>query len=345
MIKKTGNLAEEIVSPSAETQSASFDASAFLGSNPAEIIPAVDETPGTETIIDDAASVDTGADDDNFSWDTVGTEEVVEEIVEEGIEDVKPVEVAVVDDADADWDEEVVVDAATGDSNLDWGEIGKEAGIEATTREEFIAKVKESLKPPVDDNETITNLNTFLEMSDKDLVIADMRAAKYDADDIEDTISRLDGAGLLKREATLVRNQLTKHIHSEKDRLRGDRDGAEKAKDEKAGQSKKELQSYIKDKEDFFGGKVSQKEKKQLYNYITKGDFAQNIFESHANVAEAAFLWQNKSKIFKMIRTQGVEQGKSRILDGITSPNRGNRSSTSYEAPSKGFNPNKFLAG
>lgn len=55
------------------------------------------------------------------------------------------------------------------------------------------------MKPDVEPNDTIKTLGTYLELSDKDLVIADMRAAKYDDADIEDTIERLETAGLLKR--------------------------------------------------------------------------------------------------------------------------------------------------
>ena len=279
--------------------------------------------------------------DADFSWDSVETDTQVEAKSDEPQTEETEQEAE-------DWDdveEEVAKEEQPAPAELDWEGISKETGIEATSKEEFIAKVQDAMKPQVSDNDTIKNLNSFLELSDKDLVIADMRASKYDDDAIDDTVDRLTDAGLLKREATLIRQQLTKHIHNEKDRLRNEKVQAEKQKAEKATKSRKELQNFIRNKEEFFGGKVSQKDKKQLYNYITKGDFAQDIFESHANVAEAAFLWRNKDKIFKMIRTQGVEQGKSKVLDGITSPSRGNRSSNSFEAPSKGFDPNKFLAG
>tara|TARA_R100001244_G_scaffold130310_1_gene102366 strand:- start:433 stop:1464 length:1032 start_codon:yes stop_codon:yes gene_type:complete len=337
------NLAEEIISSTEETKEESFDASAFLGAEVETETTLEDEEPSES--IESSKTEDTtksegeSSEDDSFSWDEVVTDTKVEETTEDTKEVVEAKE------EELDWDdsqEEPESKETTTDFN--WEELGQEAGIEASSKEEFLEKVKEAFKPPVDDNDTINNLNTYLELSDKDLVIADMRAAKYDDADIEDTIDRLEDAGLLKREATLVRSQLTKHIHSEKDRLRSERVNAEKLKTENAGKSKKELQSYIKDKEEFFGGKVSQKDKKQLYSYITKGDFAQDIFESHANVAEAAFLWRNREKIFKMVRSQGVEQGKSKILDGITSPNRGNRSSNSYEIEGKGFNPNKFLS-
>ena len=330
---------EEAVNASEETKQESFDPSAFLSESTAEVVETMtDEEQPQEATSEETTETESDAD---FSWDSVETNTEVEAKVDEPEAETKEQETE-------DWDdveEEVAKEEQPAPAELDWESISKETGIEATSKEEFIAKVQDAMKPQVSDNDTIKNLNGYLDLSDKDLVIADMRASKYDDDAIDDTIDRLTDAGLLKREATLIRQQLTKHIHNEKDRLRNEKVQAEKQKAEKATKSRKELQSFIRNKEEFFGGKVSQKDKKQLYSYITKGDFAQDIFESHANVAEAAFLWRNKEKIFKMIKTQGVEQGKSKVLDGITSPSRGNRSSNNFEAPSKGFDPKKFMAG
>ena len=53
-------------------------------------------------------------------------------------------------------------------------------------------------------------------------------------------------------------------------------------------QTRKSLQKYIKEKEDFFGGKVKTSDKKELYNYITSGGFAEEVYSNVANVADAA---------------------------------------------------------
>ena len=52
----------------------------------------------------------------------------------------------------------------------------------------------------------------------------------------------------------------------------------------------------------------------------------------------------NKNRIFKMMKTRGVEQGKSSILDNITSPSKNNRSDNSFETKSEGFDPKSFLS-
>ena len=333
-------LIDEVLSNSEETtQNEGFDPTSFLSGADEDATGLAESLTTTTEETNEVEATDNQ--EDGFSWGDVEDEAPV---VEEEVEEEPSKEEVEADDSDDDWDEveakdEVKQEVAT---EVDWEGISKEAGFEATSKEEFIAKIKDLQKPPVQENDIIKNLNSFLEMDDKDLVIADMRAAKFDDEDIADTVDRLQDAGLLKREAGLVRQQLTKHIHGEKDRIRKEEKESEQQKAESAKNSRKELQSFIKDKEEFFGGKVSQKDKKQLYNYIPKGNFAQEVFETHANVAEAAFLWRNKEKIFKMVRTQGVEQGKSRILDGITSPSRKNHSSKSFEAPKKGFDPSKF---
>jgi hypothetical protein len=333
-------LVEEVISSGEENKQESFDPTSFLGSE-TQASEALSEQPvDNQETAETTETVEKELDMDDFTWDSIEDEQKeVEVVAEEKVEEVK--------EEDDDWDSDEVVEAVKEEApkveEFDWNSLSEETGIQAESKEEFVAKVQEALKPQVDDNDTIKNLNNFLELTDKDLVIADMKASKYEDEAIDDTIDRLEDSGLLKREATLIRQQLSKHIHSEKDRIRTEKANEEKQQAEASVKSRKDLQNFIKGKDEFFGGKVSQKDKKQLYSYITKGNFAQDVFESHANVAEAAFLWQNKDKIFKMIKTQGVEQGKSRVLDNITSPSRNNRSSNSFEAPSKGFDPKKFL--
>ena len=340
MENEGSSIIDEVENTSTESQevgTSAFDASAFMdGAEIAKEEVEVEETSKevvSETTNTDDDSSEDVEEDDGFSWDQIETAK------EEEPEEETP-EAVVEDD---NWDEaNAETEAETTD--IDWGEIGTEIGIEAATREELIAKVKEAVKPAVNDNDVITNLKGFLEMTDKDLVIADMRAAKYEKEYIEDTVDRLEDSGLMKREATMIRQQLNKHVHSEQDRIRTENKETKDKETNEAAQSKKDLQKFIKGKDDFFGGKVTTLEKKTLYNYITKGDFAGDIFKSHANVAEAAFLWRNKDKIFKMVRSQGVEQGKSKVLDSITSPSSGNRSSKSFKSSDKGFNPNKFMS-
>ena len=326
----------------AESKDSSFDATAFISSDTAKEVDKIEESPTpliakeveVETVEDTPIDTTTDKvvaeedDSDSFSWGEIEVEAKVEEPVAE-IEEEK---------TDEDWDS-----VEKPKESFDWNEVGEELGVHAKTREEFVSQVKDMMANPVKDNDAINNLQEFLKNDDAALVKADLEAANYDEEYITDTVSRLQDSGLLKREATQIRQQLQKYIRSERDKLKNAKVSSEK--EERAGQeqARKDLQGHIKGKKEFFGGKVSNADKKELYGYITKGDFSKEIFETHANVAEAAFLWKNKNKIFKMMKTRGVEQGKSSILDNITAPSKTTRSSNSFETKSEGFDAKAFL--
>tara|TARA_R100001377_G_scaffold78892_1_gene56817 strand:- start:552 stop:1565 length:1014 start_codon:yes stop_codon:yes gene_type:complete len=337
MEKSENSIIEQVLS---ENQEPAFDPTSFISADAAKDLSSLEQTENVETVTDTSSvaeeetaiqateSQEEVVDEDGFSWNDV-KEEVVEEVVEE-----KPVE------EEEDWDEVPKVEP----SESDWENIGTEFGVEAKTKEELVSKVKEMMSNPVKDNDVIVNLQNFLKESDADLVAADMKAAGYDEENIDDTVKRLKDSGLLVREATQIRTQLQTHIKNEKTKLRDEKSNSEKESKQAQINARKDLQSHIKDQKKFFGGKVTPVEKKELYNYIVKGDFSEEIFKSHANVAEAAFLWRNKSRIFKMMKTRGVEQGKSSILDNITSPSKNNRSDNSFETKSEGFDPKSFLS-
>ncbi len=315
----------------------SFDASAFISSEAAKEIESVEGSPQEQQEVGEQDSdgdvqsfSETETENDNeFSWDAVEVE--AKEEVESEEESAETQE--------DDWDS---VESTT--EEFDWNEVGQELGVEAKTKEEFVNQVKSLIENPVQDNETISELQEFIKRSDEELVIADMQASNFDEDYIEDTLNKLKESGLLKREAVQIRTQLQKFIQKERTTLKEQQINAERQAAEAQTNARKELQSHIKTRDEFFGGKVSSDEKRKLYNYITKGDFSKEIFETHANVAEAAFLWKNKDKIFKMVRTQGVEQGKSKILNNITSPSKNSRSQKSFvQTKTDGFDPKGFL--
>jgi hypothetical protein len=314
-----------------------FDANAFISSETAKDIESIEESSTEQEVQTEDTNQQevetTGqndetekSSDEDFNWDNIEVESKSEETNTEE----QPKE--------EDWDS-----VETDSGSFDWNELGSELNINASSKEEFVQQVKNMIENPVEDNNTIENLQEYLKGSDEDLVIADMKASNYDEEYVADTIARLKDSGLLKREATQIRMQLQGYIQKERTKLRENQANSEREAQQQQVEARKGLQNHIKSRDEFFGGKVSTQEKKNLYNYITNGDFSQEIFDTHANVAEAAFLWKNKDKIFKMIKTQGVEQGKSKILEGITSPSKNTRSSNSFKQKSDGFDPNAFL--
>ena len=336
-MSESNSLIDQVTS---EQEGNSFDASAFISSDVANNLESIEEdsnqqvetqaqaedTDQQEATASGEVNEDGESDNENFSWDSI---EVNEEPKEDTVAEQPKEE---------DWDE---VESTT--DTFNWNEVGTELGVEAKTKEEFVQQVKNLIENPVKDNEKIANIQEYIKRSDEELVIADMQASKFDNEYIEDTVNKLKESGLLKREALQIRTQLQKFVQKEREDIRQAQLNAERNEIAAQQKAKKELQSHIKSKNEFFGGKINSDEKRKLYNYITKGDFSKEIFDTHANVAEAAFLWKNKDKIFKMIRTQGVEQGKSKILNNITSPSKNSRSQNSFTPKSEGFDPKGFL--
>ena len=329
------NIIEQI---EGENKESSFDATAFISSDTAKEVESIEETPASEEVKVEAETTaeqtetkagetneTTKEDTDGFDWGEIEVEQKSEEI-------------NTPEEQEEDWD------AVKDIKSFDWNEVSKEVGVEAQTKEEFVKQIKERIENPVKDNDTINNLQEFLKNDDVDLVKADLKAANYDDEYIEDTLTRLQDSGLMKREATQIRQQLQGYIRKERNKIQNEKLSSEKQQKQSQEKARKDLQSHIRTKKDFFGGKVSVEDKKELYSYITKGDFSKEIFDTHANVAEAAFLWKNKDKIFKMMKTRGVEQGKSSILDNITAPSKNTRSSNSFETKSEGFDAKAFLS-
>lgn len=323
---KTGeNLVEQVEQEAVETKEESgFDAKAFASGETEAKVEEKDE-PAEEPKEEE--------DDGNFKWNSVETETKGEEPKSE----------------EEDWDAVPETDSKsettepeTKGADIDWAGLAKELGVEAKDKESLKAAISQA-RQPVSESETLNTLKGYLDMSDKELVLADLKASGMEEEEAKDTLVRIEDSGLLKREATSARKQITDYISNETDRLR--KIEKERAKEQKQRdlETKTSLQNYLKEKEDFFGGKINTAEKKDLYKYIISGDFAKEVYGNHANVADAAFLWKYKDKIFKMLQGQGMEKGKAAVLNKITNPDLGRRSRHVEVPKSSGFDPAEFM--
>ena len=266
--------------------------------------------------------------EDDFVWGSVEQEQ--QEVKEE----------------DEDWDpapKQEEKKESIEEAVYDWEALGKEFGVSAKNEQEFKQAINKALKTPAPVNDTIQNLQDYLKLTDKSLVKSDLEASGLQKEEVEDTIGRLQDAGLLKREAIMIRKNLQNYISNEREKLRKTQTRRKQEEEQVNLNTRKSLQKYIKSKEDFFGGKVKTKDKKELYNYITSGNFAEEVYSDVANVADAAFLWKYKDKIFKMLRGQGMETGKASVLNKITNPDLGRRSQHVDVKKKSGFDPVEFM--
>ena len=279
-------------------------------------------------------SVDTNEteeeDDSDFDW---GVEDSTEELEAE-------VEKESEDDWDAEETQETEEESADSEG-VNWDAVAEELGLEGSSKEDIIKALNTKSSPEVN-NDTTTKYEGYLQLTDRELLGADMKATGMDEYDVDDSLDRMEDSGMLKHEALKIRKQLKNAIRTERASIKEKKESESQGKIETQEAARKDLQKELKGFKNYLGGKVTVEQRKDLYKYITTGSFNEDIYKSHANVAEAAFLWKNRSQIQKMLKSQGFEDGKGSVLDNLS--NRGGRgnSKPKYKTGS-GFDASAFM--
>ena len=70
---------------------------------------------------------------------------------------------------------------------------------------------------------------------------------------------------------------------------------------------------------------------------------AEDIWNSHDNASEVAMFMLFKDKFAKILRNQGLEDGKASILNDITSPSLSSKSRPKTSVKKSGFDPAAFM--
>jgi len=269
---------------------------------------------------------------DGFSWDSIEVE--------------KPEET--VQEVDEDWDAPVEAKSDTQDESvkesgeIDWAKVSKELGLSVNGKEEIIKALNSPfIEQPK--NEMIDKLNTYLNLGDRELIGAEMKTDGMEDFEIEEAIDKMEDSGVLKREAYRIRRQLNNAIEQEKQKFLKEKQQEELSNKEKVERNKKELQGHLKSLETFMGGKVTKGQAQEAYKYITSGKMAEDIWKSHDNASEVAMFMLFKDKFAKILRSQGLEDGKAKILNEITSPSLSSKSRPQTRTKSTGFDPAAFM--
>lgn len=284
-------------------------------------------------------SIEETGDEEGFAWDNI---EVDQPEQEEG---------EVIEEVDEDWDAEPTVAetqlAEEGESieetgELDWQAFADELGIKGATKEDIIQALNSPFveKP---ENETINKLNEYLGYSDRELIAAEMKVDGMEDFEIEEALDKMEDSGVMKREAYRIRRQLNNAIEQEKTKFFKEKQQEELSNKEKVSRNKKELQGHLKDMKQFMGGAVTKKQAQDAYKYITSGKMAEDIWSSHDNASEVAMFMLFKDKFAKILRSQGLEDGKAKILNEITSPSLSGKTRPRTNVKKGGFDPAAFI--
>ena len=327
-----------VETPVEETEEKTFDPLAFASDQMMEQFQGKynEEAADKADEIEESTEEPTG--EEGFAWDNIEVDE--------------PQQTEAVEEVDEDWDTETkdVVEAQPAEESesieesgeLDWQAFANELGIKGATKEDIIQALNSPfIEQP--NNDTIDKLNEYLGYGDRELIAAEMKVDGMEDFEIEEALDKMEDSGVMKREAYRIRRQLNNAIEQEKTKFYKEKQQEELSNKEKVSRNKKELQGTLKEMKSFMGGAVTRAQAKDAYNYITSGKMAEDIWKSHDNASEVAMFMLFKDKFAKILRSQGLEDGKAKILNEITSPSLSGKTRPRTNIKKGGFDPAAFI--
>ena len=302
--------------------------------------------------------------------DTYGANEETEEKEDEKTEEVEAKEEKSEEEAQEDgwaWDsknednseekeeeynwegtEESTEEASTTQEALNWAKVGQELGIEIESKDQFVqalnALQQQAQQQQAPANDQVTELRSYLNFSDRDLVAEELKADGIEDSEIEESLDKLEDSGMMKMKAKSIRRVINNAIDQQTTQSKQQAAQQKEQRKQQAEKAKKELRSQIKNMNEFMGGKVTKKQKEEVYRYAT-GDMMKEIYADHANVADVAMFMLYRKQIEKILRSQGLEDGKAAVMDSIVSPNlNSGKSKSNFKVKSGSFDPKAFMS-
>jgi len=242
-------------------------------------------------------------------------------------------------------------------SDEQFSAFSEDFGLNAKNKEEFKNELKsiqeenERLKKNYPKtNEKIDTYEKLVNLEDNELVRQNLIADGFKGEDLENAVERYLDNGLIDIEAKKIRNTLNNAIASEKQAI-VDSDAQEDAKqiqDREEGITK--LNSFLSSTDEMFGFKMAAPEnidnvRKTHQEYITSGNFLQEITKDSKALAESAWLWRNKEVILKAMLNQGFNKGTANVINQIGNPDP-DAGTRTFVDPKDGteFDAKKFAA-
>ena len=241
-----------------------------------------------------------------------------------------------------------IEEAPTPEESLTWSKVGKELGIEIDSRDDLIntlnSYAEELKKQQAPVSNQVAELRTYLNYNDRDLVTEELKADGIEESEIEESLDKLEDSGMMKMKAKSIRRVINNSIDQQTQAAKQQAENQKKQSRESAAKAKKELKNQIKNMNEFMGGKVTKKQKEEVYRYAT-GGMMKEIYADHANVADVAMFMLYRKQIEKILRSQGLEDGKAAIMDSIVSPNLNTgKSKSNFKVKSSKFDPKAFMS-
>ena len=148
---------------------------------------------------------------------------------------------------------------------------------------------------------------------------------------------------MMKMKAKSIRRVIGNSIDQQTSQAKNEKEQNQQNQQKQATEAKQNLKKEIKNMNQFMGGKVTKKQKEEVYRYAT-GSMMKDIYADHANVADVAMFMLYRTQIEKILRSQGLEDGKASIMNSIVSPNLNTgKSKSNFKVKSGAFDPQAFM--
>tara|TARA_R110000824_G_scaffold14378_10_gene61228 strand:- start:640 stop:1659 length:1020 start_codon:yes stop_codon:yes gene_type:complete len=271
-------------------------------------------------------------DDDSWKWakDVEG-------------EDKEEEEEEVYDWEDEKEEKEEKKEVVQGD--IEWKKVAEELGVMGSSKEEILQSINSYIQQNAQatPDSQVAEFKRYLSFSDRDLVQEELKADGMDAAELEESLDKLEDAGMMKMKAKSIRRLINNAIETQTQNNNQSKTKEESKRKESADKAREALKGHIKDMGEFMGGKVTKKQKEEVYKFATKR-MMDEIWSSHANVADVAMFMLYRKQIEKILRSQGLEDGKASIMNSITSPNlNSGKSKSNFKVKTGKFDPKAFM--
>ena len=336
-MSEESKLVDEVVesTPTETTESKDgFNPLAFAGD---EIYNPKDEIKTEETQETKEPKTETAeetVEEDGFSWDKVELDSEEDATQEE----------------EYDWEGTTAekVEEKPAQDDLDWNRFGKELGIESASKDDIINAInalqQKAQQPQAPVTNQVSELKSYLNYTDRDLVAEELKADGIEDSEIEESLDKLEDSGMMKMKAKSIRRVINNAIDQQTAVAQQQAKQTTEQRKQAAEHAKKELRNQIKNMNEFMGGKVTKKQKEEVYRYAT-GDLMKDIYANHANVADVAMFMLYRKQIEKILRSQGLEDGKAAIMNSIVSPNLNTgKSKSNFTVKSSKIDPKAFMS-
>ena len=248
-----------------------------------------------------------------------------------------------------DWEdeeEEVKEEKEPVQVDIEWKKVAEELGVMGSSKEEILQSINAYIQQSVQStpDSQVTEFKRYLSFSDRDLVQEELKADGMDAAEIEESLDKLEDAGMMKMKAKSIRRLINNAIETQTQNYNQSKTAEQSKRKESANKAREALKGHIKDMNEFMGGKLTKKQKDEVYKFATKR-MMDEIWSSHANVADVAMFMLYRKQIEKILRSQGLEDGKASIMNSIVSPNLNTgKSKSNFKVKTGKFDPKAFMS-